>query len=396
MVLSFFVMRRLSLLLPAIAWSVSCDEDRVVTPLADSSADVTMHDASADATISDSGVDADADVIDAPIDSYVAWCDAGPPVLLAEAGCGLYFDVPCGLPEGLTVDDAGNINRCDQICINATDDLCAQLPPWFTDVLLDAGLIDAGTADTVEAGAVFIVCACQGGAGRRPEGLAPRDAIATSSVGAFFARSAHLEAASVHAFARMRGELRALGAPSRLVRRATRAIADERRHARVVSALARRFGSTPSPPRVEGARKRSIEEIAIENATEGCVRETFAAVVAHWQALHARDPIVRAAYARIARDETRHAELAHDAARFFDALLDDDARSRVARAREAALADLSREAIEPTSALAELAGLPVKRSFLKLVFTFSKVATASHEEGRRIARRARACRRVRV
>ncbi|HEY2366099.1 MAG TPA: ferritin-like domain-containing protein, partial [Polyangiaceae bacterium] len=275
----------------------------MVTPVADSSADVSTNDASIDSTISDAAQDAD--VLDAPIDSYVAWCDAGPPVLLADAGCGLYFDVPCGLPEGLTVDDAGNINRCDQICIDARDDLCAQLPPWFTDVLLDAGLIDGGTAETVEAGAVFIVCACQGSGGRRPEGLVPRDARSASSVGAFFAHAAHLEAASVYAFARMRGELRTLRAPSRLVSRATRAIADERRHARVVSALARRYGGTPSRPRVKRTRRRSVEAIAIENATEGCVRETFAALVAHWQALHARDPIVRAAYARIARDETR-------------------------------------------------------------------------------------------
>ena len=364
-------MRRLSLLLPAIAWSVSCDEDRVVTPLADASTDVVTSDATIDAGITDAAQGKD--VVDAPIDSYVAWCEAGPPILLADAGCGLYFDVPCGLPEGLVVDDGGNINRCDQICIGAPDDLCAQLPPWFTDVLLDAGLIDAGTADTVEAGAVFIVCACQGAAGRRPEGLVARESRATSSVGAFFAHSAHLEAASVHAFARMRRELRALGAPRDLVSRATRAIADERRHARVVSALARRFGGRPSRPRVKRVVHRTVEAIAIENATEGCVRETFAAVVAHWQAQHASDPIVRAAYARIARDETRHAELAHDAARFFDTWLDDDARARVARARDAALADLAREGVDPTNALVQLAGLPVKRSFLNLVFTFTKV-----------------------
>ena len=387
-------MRRLSLLLPGIAALVSCDEDRVVTPLADSSVDVTTNDATIDA-MGDAG---DADVVDAPLDSYVAWCEAGPPILLADAGCGLYFDVPCGLPNGLVVDDGGNINRCDQICIGAPDDLCAQLPPWFTAVLLDAGLIDAGTAETVEAGAVFVVCACQGSAGRRPEGLAACDAVASSPVGAFFAHAAHLEAASVHAFARMRDELRALRAPRSLVFAATRAIADERRHARVVSALARRFGARTSPPRVKRPRGRSIEAIAIENATEGCVRETFAAIVAHYQALHARDPVVRAAYARIARDETRHAELAYDAARFFDSILDEAARARVARARDAALAELAREATDVPNALVQLAGFPIKRSFLKLVFTFSKVAAATHEEGRRIHRRARARvrRRVRV
>jgi hypothetical protein len=392
MVRSFGVMRRLSLLLPAIAWSVSCDEDRVVTPVADATADVVTEDATIDVKISDAGTD----VVDAPIDSYVAWCEAGPPILLADAACGLYFDVPCGLPSGLTVDDAGNINRCDQVCIGATDDLCAQLPPWFNDVLLDAGLVDAATIATLDAGAVFILCACQGSAGRRPEGLAARDVSATSPIGAFFAHAAHLEAASIHAFARMRDELRALDAPSVLVGRATRAIADERRHARVVSTLAQRFGATAPRARVKRVRRRSIEDIAIENATEGCVRETFAAVVAHWQALHARDPIVRAAYARIARDESRHAELAYDAARFFDSILGDAARARVSRAKHAALADLAGECADVPNALAHVAGLPVKRSFLKLVFTFTKVALATHEEDRRITRRARVRRRVRV
>ncbi|HEY2365193.1 MAG TPA: hypothetical protein VGH87_02365 [Polyangiaceae bacterium] len=361
-------MRHLSLLLPALAWSVACDEDAVVVVSgADVTTDATTDARDRDATIADAS---DADVVDAQLDSYVAWCDAGPPLLLADAGCGIYFDVPCGLPPGLVVDDAGNIDRCDQICVGATDDLCAQLPPWFTAVLLDAGLIDAGTADTVDAGAVFIVCACQGAGGRRPEGLLPRDARASSAVGAFFAHAAHLEAASVHAFARMRDELRTLDAPNALVTATTRAIADERRHARVVSALARRFGATAIRPRVKRARKRSLESIAIENATEGCVRETFAALVACWQALHARDPIARAAYARIARDEARHAELAHAAARFFESMLGAAARDRVERARDAALTNLAREAVEPPNALVQLAGLPTKTFSLRLLSKF--------------------------
>jgi hypothetical protein len=168
----------------------------------------------------------------------------------------------------------------------------------------------------------------------------------------------------------MRDELRALAAPSALVTAATRAIADERRHARIVSALARRFGSDAISPRVKRPRRRSLESIAIENATEGCVRETFAALVACWQALHARDPVVRAAYARIARDEARHAELAHEAARFFESMLTGAARARVDRAREAALNDLAREAVDPSNALVQLAGLPTKTSYSRLLSRF--------------------------
>ena len=43
---------------------------------------------------------------------------------------------------------------------------------------------------------------------------------------------------------------------------------------------------------------------------EGCVGETVAAVVASEQLARATDPAVRAALARIAADEARHAELA--------------------------------------------------------------------------------------
>ena len=52
---------------------------------------------------------------------------------------------------------------------------------------------------------------------------------------------------------------------------------------------------------------RELEAIAIENAVEGCVRESFGALLATWQAKTAGDARVRAAMKRIARDETRHA-----------------------------------------------------------------------------------------
>jgi hypothetical protein len=54
---------------------------------------------------------------------------------------------------------------------------------------------------------------------------------------------------------------------------------------------------------------RSLLEVARENAAEGCVRETFGALVATWQARTAADPLVRATMAGIAVDESRHAAL---------------------------------------------------------------------------------------
>ena len=51
-----------------------------------------------------------------------------------------------------------------------------------------------------------------------------------------------------------------------------------------------------------------------ENAREGCVRETFGALIAMHQAERAGDPIIRRAMRRIAEEETRHAELAWEVA----------------------------------------------------------------------------------
>ena len=77
-----------------------------------------------------------------------------------------------------------------------------------------------------------------------------------------------------------------------------------------MSALARRFGGAVDAPRVAARAVRSLEELAVENAAEGCARETFGALVATWQARAAGNPLVRGVMARIARDETRHADLA--------------------------------------------------------------------------------------
>jgi len=120
---------------------------------------------------------------------------------------------------------------------------------------------------------------------------------------------AYLEAASVDAFEGMTRELVAHGAPARLRAGARRAARDEVRHARVTRNLAERAGGTVSPVRLQASRVRSLEEMAIENAVEGCVRETFSAAVAMIQAERATDMKVRHAMKRIARDETRHAEL---------------------------------------------------------------------------------------
>jgi hypothetical protein len=162
---------------------------------------------------------------------------------------------------------------------------------------------------------IFVICDMQVdpmfcGAGRRPSGLLPaaRRSLA-SPVGAHFAELARLEAASIHAFRELAAELFAHGAPPALVRAAMSAAEDEIRHARSMARLARRFGADLVAADVVHQPVRDIETIALSNAVEGCVRETFGALLAHHAAGVATLPDVRAAMAVIAGDETRHAAL---------------------------------------------------------------------------------------
>jgi hypothetical protein len=70
----------------------------------------------------------------------------------------------------------------------------------------------------------------------------------------------------------------------------------------------------------------SLLAIALKNAVEGCVRETYGAVVNLVESRWSSDPEVRRAMWSIAENECRHAELARALARW--------ARTTTERARD--------------------------------------------------------------
>jgi len=148
----------------------------------------------------------------------------------------------------------------------------------------------------------------------------------------WLARATHAEASSVGAFLALARELQDHGAPAELVERARDAARDELVHARIIGGLARQAGGACQALRFDAPPHRSLEALAIENAVEGCVGETWSALLATWQATHAPTAELRATFTRIARDETRHAELARDLHTWAVQRLDPDARDRVARA----------------------------------------------------------------
>jgi hypothetical protein len=193
---------------------------------------------------------------------------------------------------------------------------------------------------------------------------------------------ARLEAASVFAFRELRVELRAHGAPRALVRAAERAARDETRHARATRALARRYGANVPPPVVERRPVRSLEAIALDNATEGCVRETFGALVAHHQAHTARDPVVSAAMKRIARDETRHAALAYDIDAWATQRLGRLARRRVdAAKRDGYGALLSRAMPDVADPILGSPGASTGRSMIQQLMSALAPRTNARDHG---------------
>jgi len=170
--------------------------------------------------------------------------------------------------------------------------------------------------------------------GRRPADFV--DIASGGTVHGYFVRALHHEAESVRAFERIARELYAFGAPEELWRAALQAAEDERDHAARCADLV----GVPLAIARDALPVRSRVELAIDNACEGCVGESYAALVAVVQAQTAALPL-RAHFAAIAADELAHAALAHAIAEWIDAQLTAGERDRVRAARAAALTDLA-------------------------------------------------------
>jgi hypothetical protein len=197
-------------------------------------------------------------------------------------------------------------------------------------------------------------------AGRRPEGFVPSPAAeAESPSAAYFASMAELEAAAVLAFRRLGRDLAGLGAPSALRARVRQAVRDEIRHTRAARSLSASRRDARKAVAAAPWVDRGARALAIENAREGCVRETYGALLAWHQAAHAEDPRVRAVMAAIAEEETAHAALSFDVARWLDGLLGSADRDAVLRERQLAQMELAQELAAPVEdRLARSIGLP--------------------------------------
>ena len=182
--------------------------------------------------------------------------------------------------------------------------------------------------------------------------------------------AAQLEAASVCAFQVLARDLERFGAPRLLVASARRGACDETRHARAMRRAAKRRGCNPPRVQVKAGAATSLLELAMRNAEEGCVRETFGAALALLQARTARDPALRQTMRRIARDELRHAALSWRLQEWFLSRLPAE-RDRLAGVRRRALQELDEELARAPTANAEVGrpGPPALRSLLRAMGT---------------------------
>jgi rubrerythrin len=177
-------------------------------------------------------------------------------------------------------------------------------------------------------------------AGRRPDGMVATEWVCDDAVAQHLAALAHLEAAAVIAFERLAVDLEHLGAPEQLVRRARAAASDEVDHAERMGAMAGQHGAVV--PAVEVAEHviRSMFDIALENAVEGCVRETYGVVDALYRSQQATNSEVRGLFSKIAKDEARHAALSWDVAEWLEQHLSAVERAEIALAAKRAHASL--------------------------------------------------------
>lgn len=254
----------------------------------------------------------------------------------------------CTCPDGHVEDEAqitrdqfqAQIDACladDRACIA----LCAAVFGLGPEHQVEKCVISAIEGKTAYVEATWYQpVECVGG--RRPGGFV-EPACRARAAGAWLAKVATVEAASVTAFARLVRLLEKYGAPARFVDEARRAILDEIVHARLVARLAWRHGAVVDVPAIADRDEPTLFDLARENAVEGQVAETFGALLATCQAQLATDAGVRGVFARIAMDEARHAALAHELAAWFDARLDAGERAAIDQARRAAAAAIVRD-----------------------------------------------------
>lgn len=313
--------------------------------------------------------------VDVPPDRFCGMC--GCDFTGRLEGRGTLTAEHCRVPDDPDAGDAAAPDPatceidCDRACATVTVYGSGISRPWNGGGIGGGG----GPGACERASATEVTCLAFVPCGRRTQGQ--RDWELRGGVGEYLLRAAFLEAQSVGAFERVAAELRHHGAPDALLRGARRSAREEREHARRMASLceARGLGDVPEGERVEGLR--SLEELAVENAAEGCAGETWGALLAMHQAERAAAPDVREAMAVIAKDEARHAALSWALHRWALSSLEPAARDRVTAAHDRAWSALEATlSVDPPAEMQRYLGLPDATTALRLARSLREALTS--------------------
>lgn len=275
------------------------------------------------------------------------------------------------ISEMLSPEDVASLEETFDKTVDELDceSVCDHIVGGYevTVAACDLGWIAPGEGSITCSGTVNWMAVCSG---RRPLGHVEIDGMGGADLPEVLAHIAHLEAAAVVAFEELAVQLENLRAPADMVKRCLAAADDERLHAQLLGELAEHGGAHVPAPQSEFASD-GLYDIALHNAVEGCVNETWAALIAHWCARHAADVGLRQVFARIAEDETRHGQLAWDLHGWLCSQLDDAQSNAVHEAQRRALAQLPEYARQQSDVPVEL-GQPTAKEATEMAFAFRR------------------------
>lgn len=229
-----------------------------------------------------------------------------------------------------------------QLTEDSCSNLCMEQTGAYYDYLCSCDYTGADADGNHPVTCEYTVCAVEGRGHADIQKLT--QATGGSEMARYFVRAYHAEASSVGAFLQLRAELAQHSAPADLQARCLQAALEEVHHARMMAKLAGEEGCDLPSLDFGEAPQRSLLDLALDNAVEGCIYEAFSALKAQYLATHAEDERVLTAMKLIARDETRHAQLAWDIHHHLMSQLSETEQREVQAAQQVALQNVLTQA----------------------------------------------------
>jgi hypothetical protein len=234
------------------------------------------------------------------------------------------------------------LNEEGQLTEDSCSTLCTEQAGVYYDYLCSCDYTGSDSDGNHPVTCEASVCAVEGRGHANISKLTT--ATGKSELARYFVRAYHAEASSVGAFLQLRAELQFHDVPVDLQQRCLKAAVEEVHHARMMAKLVQDEGCELPELQFGEFCERSLFELALDNAVEGCIYESFSALKAQYQSTNARDERVLTAMKVIARDETQHAQLAWDIHHHLMSRLTLDEQVQIRQAQREALGNVLTQA----------------------------------------------------